>query len=122
MNPLNPYAAARDRAGMVDLGARGRIVVRGADRKTFLHALLTNDIALLRPGTGCYAALLTPQGRIIADMNVFELGDAMLVDARREVKDVLLQRFDQLIFSEDVQLGDVSDAWGCIGLYGPSAA
>ena len=90
MNPLNTYAAARHRAGMVDLGARGRIVVRGADRKTFLHALLTNDIALLGPGTGCYAALLTPQGRIIADMNVFELGDAMLVDARREVKDVLL--------------------------------
>ena len=83
MNPLNPCAAARDRAGMVDLGGRGRIVVRGADRKTFLHALLTNDIALLQPGTGCYAALLTPQGRIIADMNVFELGDAMLVERQR---------------------------------------
>lgn len=107
---------------MIDLGARGRIVVRGADRKTFLHALLTNDIALLSPGTGCYAALLTPQGRMIADMNVFELGDVTLLDVRREVKDVLLQRFDQLIFSEDVQLGDVSDAWGCLGVYGPHAA
>jgi len=107
---------------MIDLGARGRIVVRGADRKTFLHALLTNDIALLSAGTGCYAALLTPQGRMIADMNVFELGDVMLIDVSREVKDVLLQRFDQLIFSEDVQLGDVSDAWGCIAVYGPRAA
>ncbi len=122
MNPANPYAAARNRAGMIDLGARGRIVVRGADRKTFLHALLTNDIALLTPGTGCYAALLTPQGRMIADMNVFELGDVMLLDVRREVKDLLLQRFDQLIFSEDVQLGDVSDGWGCLGVYGPHAA
>jgi folate-binding protein YgfZ len=107
---------------MIDLGARGRIVVRGADRKTFLHALLTNDIALLAAGAGCYAALLTPQGRMIADMNVFELGDVMLLDVRREVKDLLLQRFDQLIFAEDVQLGDVSDAWGCIGLYGPRSA
>ena len=96
--------------------------MRGADRKTFLHALVTNDIALLGPGTGCYAALLTPQGRIVADMNVFELGDVMLIDVRREVKDLLLRRFDQLIFSEDVQLGDVSDAWGCLGLYGPQAA
>jgi folate-binding protein YgfZ len=59
---------------------------------------------------------------MIADMNVFELGDVMLVDVRREVKDLLLQRFDQLIFSEDVQLGDVSDAWGCLGVYGPQAA
>jgi folate-binding protein YgfZ len=122
MNVADEYLTARHGAGLIDLGARGRIVVRGADRKTFLHALLTNDIALLAAGTGCYAALLTPQGRMIADMNVFELGDVMLIDVRREVKDLLLQRFDQLIFSEDVQLGDVSDAWGCIGVYGPRAA
>jgi len=122
MSAAHEYLTARNGAGMIDLGARGRIVVRGADRKTFLHALLTNDIALLAAGTGCYAALLTPQGRMIADMNVFELGDVMLIDVRREVKDVLLQRFDQLIFSEDVQLGDVSDAWGCVGVYGPQSA
>jgi tRNA-modifying protein YgfZ len=122
MSASSEYLAARDRAGMIDLGARGRIVVRGEDRKTFLHALLTNDIALLSAGTGCYAALLTPQGRMVADMNLFELGDVMLIDVRREVKDTLLQRFDQLIFSEDVQLGDVSDAWGCVGLYGTRAA
>ena len=122
MSHADDYAAARNRVGLANLGPRGRIVVRGADRKTFLHALLTNDIALLSAGTGCYAALLTPQGRMIADMNVFELGEVMLIDARREVKDVLLQRFDQLIFGEDVQLGDVSDAWGCLGLYGPEAA
>jgi folate-binding protein YgfZ len=121
MSASNEYLAARNRAGMIDLGARGRIVVRGSDRKTFLHALLTNDIALLTAGTGCYAALLTPQGRMIADMNVFELGDVMLIDLSREVKDAVLQRLDQLIFSEDVQLGDVSDAWGCIGVYGPRA-
>lgn len=119
MTASDEYLAARNGAGMVDLGARGRIVVRGADRKTFLHALLTNDIALLTPGAGCYAALLTPQGRMLADMNVFELGDVMLVDVHRDVKDLLLQRFDQLIFTEDVQLGDVTDAWGCIGVYGP---
>lgn len=122
MIPANPYEATRRRAGVINLGARGRIVVRGADRKTFLHALLTNDIASLAGGTGCYAALLTPQGRMIADMSVFELGDVMLVDVMREVKDTLLARFDQLIFSEDVQLGDVTDAWGCLGVYGPRAA
>jgi len=119
---LAEYTAVRQGAGVIDRGARGRIVVRGADRKRFLHALLTNDIALLAPGTGCYAALLTPQGRMIADMQVFELGEVMLLDVKREVKDLLLERLDQLIFSEDVQLGDVSDAWGCVGVYGPQAA
>jgi folate-binding protein YgfZ len=107
---------------LADLGARGRIAVRGADRKTFLHALLTNDIALLAPGTGCYAALLTPQGRMVADMNVFELGEALLLDVRPEVKDAVLQNFERMIFSEDVQLGDISGGLGCVGVYGPRAA
>jgi folate-binding protein YgfZ len=122
MNLLEEYSAVRQGAGVIDRGARGRIVVRGADRKTFLHALLTNDIVPLDPGTGCYAALLTPQGRMIADMQVFAMVEVMLLDVAREVKDLLLERFDQLIFSEDVQLGDVSDTWGCVGVYGPLAA
>jgi len=122
MNSTRPGQIVRQTAGVIDRGARGRIVVRGADRKTFLHALLTNDIAGLAPGSGCYAALLTPQGRMVADMHVFETGDVVLIDCVREVKDTLLQKFDALIFSEDVQLGDLSDAWGCVGVYGPEAA
>lgn len=112
----------RQTAGVIDRSARGRIVVRGSDRKPFLHALLTNDITGLVPGTGCYAALLTPQGRMVADMHVLELGDVILIDCAREVKDALLQKFDSFIFGEDVQLGDLSDAWGCVGAYGPDAA
>jgi len=122
MHASPEYLAARNGAVLTDLGARGRIALRGADRRTFLHALLTNDIALLAPGTGCYAALLTPQGRMVADMNVFELGDVTLLDMRREVQDAVLQRFEQMIFSEDVQLGDMSGGLGCIGVYGPTAA
>ena len=121
MHASPEYLAARNGAVLADLGARGRIAVRGADRKTFLHALLTNDIALLTTGTGCYAALLTPQGRMVADMNVFELGDVTLLDVRRDVKDTVLQRFDQMIFGEDVQLGDMSGGLGCVGVYGPAA-
>ncbi|MCX6550164.1 MAG: hypothetical protein NTY02_03995 [Acidobacteria bacterium] len=117
-----PDLAVRQAAGVIDRSHRGRIVVRGADRRTFLHALLTNDIAALESGGGCYATLLTPQGRMVADMLVFELGDVLLLDVDRSRTDVLLTKFDQLIFSEDVQLGDVSDAWGAIGVYGPAAA
>jgi folate-binding protein YgfZ len=107
---------------VLDRSSRGRITLRGRDRLTFLHALLTNDVAGLAPGTGCYAALLTPQGRMIADMRVFELGDAVLLDVHRETKDVLLAKLDQMLFSEDVEMGDVSDAFGCISVQGPLAA
>ena len=86
MNTSRPDQIVRQTAGVIDRSARGRIVVRGADRKTFLHALLTNDITGLLPGSGCYAALLTPQGRMVADMHVFETGgrDPPRLPARRE--------------------------------------
>ena len=122
MTDLRPDQFVRQAAGVIDRSDRGRILVRGADRKPFLHALLTNDIAGLAPGTGCYAALLTPQGRMVADLLVFETGDLILLDCARAVKDTLLQKFDAMLFGEDVQLGDLSDGWGCIGIYGPEAA
>ncbi|MEW5982612.1 MAG: glycine cleavage T C-terminal barrel domain-containing protein [Acidobacteriota bacterium] len=116
------YAAARRCAIILDRKARGRIALRGADRKTFLHALLTNDIAGLSSGAGCYAALLNPQGRFIADMYVFDLGDASLLDVHSDVTAELLARFDMLIFGEDVQLGDVTGVWGCLSIQGPESA
>jgi folate-binding Fe-S cluster repair protein YgfZ len=101
---LEHYRALRERAGIVDRSARGKIVVAGADRRTYLHAMLTNDIAALEAGRGCYAAFLTPQGRMIADMCVYELGDVCLLDVHPSVKDTVVERLDQFIFSEDVRL------------------
>jgi folate-binding protein YgfZ len=116
------YRALRERTGLVDRTSRGKIVVAGADRATYLHAMLTNDIAALRAGTGCYAAYLTPQGRMIADMCVYELGDVCLLDVHPSVKGTIVERLDQFVFSEDVRLGDVTEAFGSLGVYGPTSA
>src|SRR5438093_4767584 len=101
------YQAARAGAAILERDDRGRILVSGADRASYLQGLLTNDVVALKAGEGCYAAYLTPQGRMIADVNVYELGDVILVTVDREVKDAVLAKLDQLIFTEDVQLGDV---------------
>ena len=69
------YAAVRHGAGLMDRPASGRILLTGADRRSYLQGLLTNDIEALTPGTGCYAAMLTAQGRMMTDMRV--LGSAM---------------------------------------------
>jgi tRNA-modifying protein YgfZ len=118
---IDQYRAVRESSGFIDRSGRARIALHGQDRKTFLHALLTNDIANLSPGTGCYATLLSAQGRMVADMRVFELGDVILLDVARGVRDVLLTKFDQLLFSEDVQLGDVTNVFGCISVQGPQS-
>lgn len=116
------YQAARRRAASIDRSDRGRIVVSGADRATYLHGLLTNDIAALRAGEGCYAAYLTPQGRMIADLCLYELGDVLLVTMIGDVKDTVAGKFDQFIFAEDVKLGDVTDTFAQIAVVGPDAA
>jgi folate-binding protein YgfZ len=102
--------------------ARGRITVAGADRRSYLQGLLTNDVASLEPGRGCYAAYLTAQGRMIADAYVYELGDVILLSVARAAKDTVLAKFDQFIFSEDVQLGDVTDTFAQIAVIGSGAA
>lgn len=119
---IRQYESVREGAALIDRYHRGRIVVRGNDRKTFLQALLTNDIVALGPGSGCYAALLTPLGRMVTDMCVFEMGDVTLLDLPSAVKDALLARLDQLVFTEDVQLGDLTEALGCVSVQGPLAA
>src|SRR5262249_8378484 len=116
------YEAARHRAAVLDRSERGRIVVSGADRASYLQGLLTNDIVALKAGQGCYAAYLTPQGRMIADLYVYELGDVILLTMDRAVKDTVLAKLDQFIFSEDVQLGHVTDAFTQIGVVGAAAA
>jgi folate-binding protein YgfZ len=116
------YDAARHRAAMIDRSDRGRLVVSGAERASYLQGLLTNDVVALRAGQGCYCAYLTAQGRMISDLYVYELGDVMLVTMAGDVKDTQLAKLDQFIFSEDVQLGDVTDTFAQIAVVGPDAA
>jgi len=123
MSPLDGYRALREGAGLLDRSSsRGRIRLTGADRRAYLQGLLTNDIVALGPGTGCYAAYLTPQGRMIADMRVFELGDALLVDLESDVAETVRSRWEQFIFTEEVTVEALTASTAQIGVYGPRAA
>jgi folate-binding protein YgfZ len=116
------YDAARRQSAVINRSGRGRIVLSGKDRASYLQGLLTNDITALKAGEGCYAAYLTAQGRMITDLFVYELGDVILLSLPGEVKDTMLARLDQFLFSEDVQLGDVSDTFAALAVVGPRAA
>ena len=115
------YDAATHGAVLLE-SSRGTIVLTGSDRAAFLHALLTNDIATLAAGSGTYAAYLTPQGRMIADMRVVETGQDMLLAVEREIAGSLAERLDKLIFSEDVQVRNATGELSEVRLHGPDAA
>ena len=95
-------------AGWIDKTVRGRLRFDGADRVSFLQALMTNEIAAAQPGQGAYTAYLTPQGRMIADLHVFIRKDHVLADVPAASTASLLATFDRLIFSEDVTVSDQS--------------
>jgi folate-binding protein YgfZ len=115
------YTALRDGAALVERSGSGRILLTGADRRAYLQGLLTNDIEALGPGTGCYAAMLTAQGRMMTDMRVLETGDAVLLEVPAHVTPAIRDHLDRFVFTEDVKVEDVSAARAEIGVYGPNA-
>jgi folate-binding protein YgfZ len=118
MFSLDGYKTALANGGVVRRADRGVLAVAGADRAAWLQGLLTNDVASLKEGETRYAAYLTPQGRMISDMNVTERGGRMLLDVPAHLAASLRDRLDGLIFSEDVQVTDESAhlwVWTVIG-------
>jgi tRNA-modifying protein YgfZ len=118
---LEGYEALRGGAGLVDRSTRGRLRLTGQDRRDYLQGLLTNDIAALTPGSGCYACLLTAQGRMISDMFVVETGDAVLLDLEPELTLKVFTHLEQFVFTEDVQVIDETESLAQLGVFGPRA-
>jgi tRNA-modifying protein YgfZ len=104
------------------VGPTAPIGVSGRDRASFLQGLLTNDIVALGPGQGCYAAWLTPQGRMLTDLYVFESGDAILAEVPLGEHAATLARLERFLFSEDVQIADLSSVLRSVWLHGAEAA
>ena len=116
------YTAIREGAAIGAISPRRHLAVAGDDRASYLQGLLTNDIVALTPGTGCYAAWLTPQGRMLTDMHVLESGGMILLDLPAEQAAPTLARLEQFIFTEDVRVGSMADVLTGVWVHGPLAA
>jgi tRNA-modifying protein YgfZ len=116
------YRTIADNAGYADRAEYGRLRFEGPDSIAFLQALVTNDVAALKSGQGAYAAYLTPQGRMIADLEVYHRGASVLCGVAPGLAEPLAARFDQLIFSEDVRVRNVSSEISEVSIVGGRAA
>src|SRR5947207_15915980 len=116
------YEALRHGAAWMDLAARGRIMVRGRDRARLLHAITSNEIKKMTPGTGCYAFLLSPQGRIQADLCLFAFEDHFLIDTEAELREKVRLHIKRDIIADQVELEDATDKTSCIEREGHGAA
>jgi aminomethyltransferase len=115
------YRALHENAAWIDLPGRGKIRVTGEDRSRLMHAMCTNHIQDLQPGSGCYAFFLTAQGRIMADAHVFCMPDHLLLDTEPDSRAPLMEHLDKFIIADDVALHDFTEATATISLEGPLA-
>ncbi len=71
---------------------------------------------------GLYGAWLTPQGRMVADLELLHRGDWMLAAVAPGLGAMLASRFDGLVFAEDVAVADVTADWTELAVTGADAA
>jgi folate-binding protein YgfZ len=116
------YSTIFDGAALGSVAVRGQIAVTGRDRAAYLQGLLTNDIPALHAGAGCYAAWLSPQGRMLTDLHLFESGTMLLLDVPVSLVQPTLDRLEQFVFSEDVQIGSLVGSLTSLSVHGPRAA
>ncbi len=118
---MQGYNELRSGAAWLDVSGRGEVRVGGEDRARFLHAMTTNHIQQLKPGTGCYAFFLTAQGRILADVNVLCRQDSFLLDTEPETKQKLLEHLEKFIIGDDATVEDFTPALATIAIEGPKS-
>ena len=116
------YEALRRGAAFLDVSSRGRILARGRDRARLLHNLTSNEVKKMTPGSGCYAFLLSPQGRIQADLHLLCFEDHFLIDTDPELREKVFNHIRRYIIADQVELVDVSAETSEIALEGPGAA
>ena len=83
---------------------RALSLISGPDAESFLQGLLTCDVAGLTPGEARYGALLTPQGKIIADMILIRLEDGFLMDCAASARAALLAKLSLYKLRSKVEL------------------
>lgn len=115
------YATLTTKAGLIDLSARGRVVLLGADRQKMLNGQVTNNVKDLKPGEGCYAALVNAKARMLSDLNIYALRDELLLDFEPGFTGPIVERLERFIIAEDVHVVDAAPHYGLISLQGPDA-
>ncbi len=107
------------------LAERGVVKVAGDGTRNFLHGLLTADILSLQPGEARFCALLSPQGKIIADFLVTEAsakdGGGFFLDCPRELCGSVVERLNRYKLRAKFIIEDLSEVLGVLAAWNGSA-
>ena len=119
MQPADTPAAGS--VQITELPERRVIEVTGSEARAFLHAILTQDIEAMVPGTARIAALCSAKGRALGLLQVVADGDRFLLVTRADLAANLLKRLQMYVLRRDVQLR-MADEQSAIGVTWPDGA
>jgi folate-binding protein YgfZ len=115
------YRVATEACGLLDRSERGKLALSGAEAKSFLQGQVTNDVEALSPGRGCYAAFLTPKGKMLGDLRILDTGDELLLDTERLALQGLFNMIRRFSIGYDLELHKRTLERGLLSLIGPTA-
>lgn len=107
---------------MLDRSSRFRMTFSGEKAKEALGGLLTNDVMALAAGQGQRAVALTPKGRVIALVRVFDRGGDLLVDGEASSGEAFVSMIRKFVNPRMAKYASVTDATTCVGVYGAAMA
>ena len=114
------YQALIEGCGLVDRSERGKLALTGPGAKEFLAGQVTNDTEALTAGSGCYAAFLTPKGKMLGDLRVLDLGEELFLDTERVALQALFDMIRRFKIGYDVQLHKRTVECSLLSLIGPT--
>ncbi len=120
-NPPGEYRAVRTGVGLLDFSHRSLLQFTGPDRVSFLQGMLSNDVKALKPFAGQYTALLTQQGKVIADARVLCSLNSIYLDCWDTLKSKVIEHLNHYLVADEVEIADRSADYGMLSLQGPKA-
>src|SRR5437763_3232584 len=115
------YRAITERFGVLDRSERGKLALTGADAGSFLQGQVSNDVESLTPGHGCYAAFLTPKGKMLGAVRILDAGAERLLETERVSLQELFNMIRRFRIGYDLELHKRTLERGLLSLIGPDA-
>ncbi|MGZ8666206.1 MAG: CAF17-like 4Fe-4S cluster assembly/insertion protein YgfZ [Solirubrobacterales bacterium] len=117
------YRQLREECALLDRSRRGRLAVRGPEAAEYLQGQVTNDVEGLKPGEGCYAALLDRKGHVQADLRVLRTGaDEFLLDTEEEGLEEARRHLQTYNIGREAEVTDETMESAILSLIGPRSA
>jgi folate-binding protein YgfZ len=119
---LTEYRHLHDSVALLDKNYRAYLDFTGPDRVRYLNAILTNNIKDLRENHGTISLFLSPQGRILAEIETQALAEKLFCVSYALIREPLISALEKYIIMDDVTLTDRTDDFASLALEGPKAA